>query len=391
MIRNSNSLLTLSADSSPSAFQQTSTCSTNRSFQFVEYGQSFQQSSSSDDGDRRPAITCDGRVSGDVDLELTHWTDNATPDEYYADTSTGMALKLPPNILTDAVILNNHYDTDGVLSVYACLEPDMAQKYSDLLIEGAEAGDFNEWSSDRGIKLDATLCEILSRQTSSPDDEGAAYETAFQILPELLQDLTTAGGEAFRDYWQSTLDYAYRSWEALQDGSASIKLYHHQGAPTPSQPPSSDATGTLAVVFEPPGFSLSPFALHRGLLQRQKEEAESLDSNDKRDSIITRVLRVTRQKEKFRYAYEKPGHGWVQKLIDRPMILRVDASKLVQRLNAAAAASSATGSEGKWTVGGPSGSLVAICYTETATEDNPDTAARRLLKLEEELSSTLKR
>ena len=30
----------------------------------------------------------------------------------------------------------------------------MALKYADLLREGTEAGDFGEWSSDRGVKLD---------------------------------------------------------------------------------------------------------------------------------------------------------------------------------------------------------------------------------------------
>ena len=54
-------------------------------------------------------------------------------------------------------VLNNHFDTDGVLAVWACLEPTEALRHAALLCEGAEAGDFGEWSSDRGVQLDAAI------------------------------------------------------------------------------------------------------------------------------------------------------------------------------------------------------------------------------------------
>ena len=54
--------------------------SLKRNFLYVPYG-----SSAPEDG--RPSLSCDGKVPGTT-LELTHWTDNVTPDELYADTST---------------------------------------------------------------------------------------------------------------------------------------------------------------------------------------------------------------------------------------------------------------------------------------------------------------
>eukprot|EP00976_Prorocentrum_cordatum_P069832 1179706-Prorocentrum_minimum.AAC.4 len=56
-----------------------------RTFQFVAYGEDFKS-----DG-KVKSICCDGLVRGS-DLQLTHWTNNETPDEYYADTSTEIVL-----------------------------------------------------------------------------------------------------------------------------------------------------------------------------------------------------------------------------------------------------------------------------------------------------------
>ena len=162
-----------------------------RTFEFVEYGQSFQ----SEDG--RPTISCGGRVPGGVSLELTHWNGNEAPDEYYADTSTEMALRLPDDVLPNAIVLNNHFDTDGVLSVFACLQPAVAHAHAKLMKEGVEAGDFGEWSSDEGIKLDATLCAMCG------SDEAASYENVLHELPKLLEDFFATWVETIANFGNS--------------------------------------------------------------------------------------------------------------------------------------------------------------------------------------------
>ena len=65
----------------------------------------------------------------------------------------------------DAIVLNNHYDTDGVLSCFALLEPEFALKHKQVFIEAAESGDFGEFSSENGVKLDialSSICDPLS-------------------------------------------------------------------------------------------------------------------------------------------------------------------------------------------------------------------------------------
>jgi hypothetical protein len=119
--------------------------STIRCFQFVE--ESYEGVV--------PAISCDGLVTGAA-LDLTHWQGNRTPRRYKADTSTEIALNFVSSAeaagqWADAVVVNNHFDTDGVLSVWVLLEPERAAACRDLLVAAAEAGDFDEWPAlERG-------------------------------------------------------------------------------------------------------------------------------------------------------------------------------------------------------------------------------------------------
>ena len=63
-----------------------------------------------------------------------------------------------PEQWASAVAVNNHFDTDGVLSVWTLLDPERALAQRDLLVAAAEAGDFDEWPAlDRGLWLDAAI------------------------------------------------------------------------------------------------------------------------------------------------------------------------------------------------------------------------------------------
>jgi hypothetical protein len=302
-----------------------------RNFQFVKYGAKF-------DSPTRPTISCDGRIEG-VTLELTHWNGNQTPDRYYADTSTEMALKLPQDCFIDAVILNNHYDSDGVLSVFACLEPEIATRYAELLVAGAEAGDFGEWSSDAGIKLDSCISGLLDDK-----DEETSYRLALKELPAILDDLTTAGGTTYEHLWKTPFEHACQCYDMFTQGIATARK----------------GPGRIVIVQEPE--PLSAYAIHRHLV-----ESDLLQNTN-------RVLRVTGGgAEIFRYRYEKPGHGWVQKLVKRTPIPNVDAVDLVDKLN--------TIYDNEWKTGGPAG-LVSICQS-VDLDESPDDVAEALVDLDE--------
>jgi len=313
-----------------------STITMDRAFQFVPYGKSFQSSND------QATISCDGRIHGGTTLELTHWTDNETPVDLYADTSTEMALKLDPTVLPNALVLNNHYDTDGVLSCWACLHPQEAREYADLLRQGAEAGDFGEWSSDAGIKLDAII-EGIGREMG--DDEAVAYQVIFEKLAHILQDLTCNNGDTYQEYWKNTMDKVNQEWRDFQSGKVSLEAI------------------TPKLIACRSSQRISSFVLHRSMVSLGLwEEA-------------TRVLRINEKpNSEYSFEYEKVGHGWVQRLVTRRPSPSVDAKALVEALKS------------PWKTGGASG-LVAICCTSKPVLTRPDQVAKLLLQNDQTIIS----
>src|SRR5260370_953850 len=94
-----------------------------------------------------PKLSIDGTVGNAV--HFSHWKGNQTPASVKADTSTEIALNLiaAPNReeLTRGIELatNNHFDTDGVLSVWTVLTGERAPGLRHRLIPAAEAGHFS--------------------------------------------------------------------------------------------------------------------------------------------------------------------------------------------------------------------------------------------------------
>src|ERR1044071_6504913 len=111
--------------------------------------------------DNVPKLSIDGTV--DNSIHFSHWEGNHTPAEVKADTSTEIALNLVASPhraqLTNGIelVTNNHFDTDGVLSVWTVLNGDRAWLYRDLLIAAAEGGDFSEFSSDDVVRVSIAI------------------------------------------------------------------------------------------------------------------------------------------------------------------------------------------------------------------------------------------
>ena len=320
-----------------------------REFRYVPYGSKAPAG--------RQCISCDGKVPG-TSLECTHWTNNETPEELYADTSTAIALNLARQRIEhgkfleydDALVVNNHYDTDGVLSVWACTDPEAALRHTDLLVAGAEAGDFGEWSSDLGVKLDCAVSSLCSDE----DDEG--YAAALAALPALIRDLESdQAGSEHEDLWRDGWTAALESWKRLE--SKEVKLSVHQ-----------EGRQRICLLEQPAGYPrVASAALHRGL-----REVEACGHAGP-DKACTRVLRAEHDAAlgMWRYELEKPGHGWVQRLVERtPVPAPTDADALVDSFNAHNDCAA-------WEAGGSSG-LVALCRTPRWVEVPPAEVLRAI-------------
>ncbi len=171
----------------------------------------------------------DGTQSGF--RSLSHWPGNDTPAELKRDLSTGIALAwatlAPEERLrlrgTFDSVANNHYDTDGVLSVWAVLQPELALGHSDLLLRAAATGDFGTWNGPEALALELTLMCLPSHAQSpvprtpgesDTERKGRCYAWAFVHLPELLAAPFTYAG-----LWQSDYDRMLEDLQCVERGN----------------------------------------------------------------------------------------------------------------------------------------------------------------------------
>jgi len=188
--------------------------------------------------DNVPKLSVDGTV--DNSIHFSHWQGNTTPAEVKADTSTEIALNLvaSPNKaeLTKGIdlVTNNHFDTDGVLSVWTVLTGERALAHRELLIAAAEAGDFSEHSSDVGVRVSiaiqgsdqaspnnddgSPLARLLAGE--AVDDDARAYEL---VLPEVERLL--ANIDDYESLWREGWNSVAAAIESFERGKSNVTEY----------------------------------------------------------------------------------------------------------------------------------------------------------------------
>jgi hypothetical protein len=116
-------------------------------------------------------VIVDGNKCG-IGLQLSHWPGNTTPAEFKADLSLDIVLRLlaSPDFrmhLSDFdLVTNDHYDTDGLLAIWALLNPTKSLEHAVALQSAAEAGDFNEFTSPEAVQFDLIVRGFESVESS---------------------------------------------------------------------------------------------------------------------------------------------------------------------------------------------------------------------------------
>src|SRR6266481_5974437 len=186
-----------------------------------------------------PKLSVDGTVSNSI--HFSHWQGNETPAEVKADTSTEIALNLiaSPNRerLTRGIdlVTNNHFDTDGVLSVWTVLLGAKALELHDRLIPAAEAGDFSEFTNEAAVR--ASIVIQGSDQASSNDEGGSplarhlakeddlndarAYEL---VLPEVERVLTQTND--YEPLWRAAWEQIAAAIESFERGRSTVREFN---------------------------------------------------------------------------------------------------------------------------------------------------------------------
>ena len=272
--------------------------------------------------DNFPKLSVDGTVSNSI--HFSHWEGNQTPDEVKADTSTEIALNLvaSPNRqkLTQGIdiVTNNHFDTDGVLSVWTVLRGESALDLRTQLIPAAEAGDFSEFSTVNGVRASIVIQgsdqASPNNETGSPlaaylagreiDDDAEAYDL---VLPEVERVLRNT--DEYESLWRS-------GWEAITSGIESFE----KGKSTVAE--HLDARLSLITlapeVFSPSGFNPTRHAAPYTAISRYA-----------RGQIF---LIATPFGDGWTYRIDYPYYSWAETVV-RPKIKRHDFGALISQLN----------------------------------------------------------
>ena len=271
--------------------------------------------------DNIPKLAVDGTVGNSI--HFSHWQGNETPAEVKADSSTEIALNLmdSPNreALTQGIelVTNNHFDTDGVLSVWTVLNGERALELRDKLIPAAEAGDFSEFTNENAVRTSIAIQgsdqPVTGDDSGSPlanelaggpvADDARAYEL---VLPQVERVLTRI--DEYENLWRGPWQQIETSIESFERGASTVQEF-------------DDAKLSLIViardVFGPSGFDPARHAAPFTAISRYAKGQLFL-------------IGVPYQNG-WAYRIDYPYYSWAETIV-RPRVERRNFASLVARL-----------------------------------------------------------
>ncbi len=264
----------------------------------------------------RPHIVVDGKDQDSSVLTLSHWPWNRTPEHLRRDTSTHIAYAYlnDPNSFVDVpIVSNSHYDEDGLLSMFALVNPEIAMEHADLCIATSYATDFwrctdaaaaklafvlGAWSDAEKSPLGADVFELPLRQRVI-----AQYSHMLEALPQILSDPFSDESMWAEEYefWQlSRLSVAEGKVELEEFPELDLAIVHV---------PAEMERKTICRYLTRWSLPVHPFALFE-------------------KTNCSRILWIHGGRMEFQYRYE----SWVQVTSFRPLP-RLDLTPLADRLN----------------------------------------------------------
>lgn len=268
----------------------------------------------------RPNIVVDGAPLRSTVLTLSHWPNNATPERYRRETSTETVFAWlerhdPARVATSVatIVTNNHYDEDGLFSMFALTAPRRALALRDLLADAARTGDFGTCRSRDAVRLCAVIEAYADPQRSplprrtfaGPESArtAALYRAMLPLLPRLVAELPTLGR-----YWRDGEAHLAASEALIAGGRAAIE-----------EEPELD----LAIIRVPEECEPRPVWRY---LRREEHALHPFAIHGA--TRCGRLVRIQGRRIEFQYRYE----SWLAVPSRRPA-MRVDLAPFCRWLN----------------------------------------------------------
>ncbi len=257
-----------------------------------------------DELDGVPSIVVDGSAHADSLLVLSHWPNSDTPVALRDDLSAQIAfhyLDRPELHVPADVVSNNHFDQDGLMSVYALVDPEGAQSRRERAVDVARAGDFGTYEDRDSARISWTVARLAEAPEAAGDDP---YAVLLDRVPELLDH-----PERFEDLWAEEDAHLRASEDAIASGVVTIEEVEDLD---------------LAVVTVPEDWATR--TVHRFTVS-MREAVHPTAVNNATDRF--RLLVVHGHRYELQYRYET----WVRYLTRRPPG-RIDLAPLAVELSA---------------------------------------------------------
>jgi hypothetical protein len=176
-----------------------------------------------------PNVVVDGSPNESTVLTLTHWPGIGQPTGLAADLSAQMAIRFVRNeMAVDAdVVTNNHFDQDGLVAMYAMIEPSEALRHQEVLIDVAAAGDFATYRHRQAARASMAIATYADPDRSPiAADLAGPYEDQCAVLYEqLLERLLdmVLQPDNFSELWIDEDEQLTASEAALSKGAITIE------------------------------------------------------------------------------------------------------------------------------------------------------------------------
>lgn len=263
----------------------------------------------------RANIIVDGTPHPHTQLTLSHWKSSGTPKPFLADTSAEIVLRfLEAHSIPSGLecVSNNHFDQDGLVGIFALLNPEYSLSNKNLLIDVAEAGDFSKFRDRRAARISFTIAEMVDQITDEEQSKGKPYPELcahlYQVLLPHLRDIIEHL-DHYEEYWKEEDEFLKKSEENIKEGR--IKLLEN--------------TEAQVTLIEIP-LDLVGHSFHWATFKKSGPVHEMAIHN--RTPLTQLVYRQGNQFW-FQYRYE----SWVT-FQSTPFPLRVDLALLCSNLNA---------------------------------------------------------
>lgn len=294
-----------------------------------------------------PNVIVDGSPTASTVLVLSHWPGSPTPVELQDDLSAQIAfhaLDRPDLLVGLEAVSNNHFDQDGLASVYALIEPDDARRRRAALIDLARAGDFATYESRDSMRLAFALAAYDDPARSPLGADvfeggyeqqcGRLYEELLERLPAMLDDV-----DALRPLWEHEDAHLGESLAAIATGTVGLAEHPDLDLVVVTVP--DDWAGQMTTRFTVARTdSVHPAAVHR--------------SSDR-----LRVLTMQGRRYRLELRYE----SWVM-FRSRPVMPRPDLRALAVMLDQ-------MGDTARWHADAP-GSLTPALRSEHDSDLSPE-------------------